>query len=449
MPNEEAVHASERVTLELTSRLLKLGAHEALIVDSPPGAGKTTLVTRSTRTLVDSGVETVPVVVQTNEQANDLVKRISADFDLRVGRLVGSSYTVPPYLSRLPRVQIEKNPGDFHRPQVVVATASKWAFCQGRQSYPVAVIDEAYQMRSDLLYRVAPLFGSFLAVGDPGQLDPFTTLDEKPWQGQPYDPLQTAGAVLAENADGDPLRLPVSWRLPQAAARLVQEAFYDQAFMAGTLPTERRLHLDTVDIAGWADKTLTHAAETGWGFCQLPARHTPPGDPEVAASLAMLVRRFVERHPWTSNEASAGDRRLTADRIAVGTVQRAQEAAVRSALDQLAHEHEHLACLREVVVATANKLQGREFDVVFVWHPLSGRQDATEFHLEAGRSRVLLSRHRHACVVVSRAGIRELLDAHPNSNPVYLNVPAKFPDGWEAHQQVLEHLGGHRVDALP
>jgi hypothetical protein len=94
---------------------------------------------------------------------------------------------------------------------------------------------------------------------------------------------------------------------------------------------------------------------------------------------------------------------------------------------------------------TANRLQGREFDVMIMLHPLSGRRDATAFHLEAGRLCVLASRHRHACVVVARAGIPELLDAHPSAEPVHLGVPVKFPDGWEAHQSFMAHLANFRV----
>jgi len=101
-----------------------------------------------------------------------------------------------------------------------------------------------------------------------------------------------------------------------------------------------------------------------------------------------------------------------------------------------------------VVVDTANRLQGREFDVTIMLHPLSGRRDATAFHLEAGRLCVLASRHRHACIVVARAGIPELLDAHPSAEPVHLGVPVKFPDGWEAHQAFMAHLARHRVCAV-
>jgi len=88
-------------------------------------------------------------------------------------------------------------------------------------------------------------------------------------------------------------------------------------------------------------------------------------------------------------------------------------------------------------VDTANKLQGREYDVTIVLHPLSGWLDATAFHLESGRPCVLTSRHRHACIVVARAGMRELLDSHPSTEPVHLNVPVTFADGWEANQSIL------------
>jgi hypothetical protein len=83
-------------------------------------------------------------------------------------------------------------------------------------------------------------------------------------------------------------------------------------------------------------------------------------------------------------------------------------------------------------VDTANRLQGREYDVTVVLHPLSGRRDATAFHLKAGRLCVLTSRHRQACVIVGRAGIHELLDAHPSTEPVHIHEPVKFPDGWAA-----------------
>ncbi|MGW5698104.1 AAA domain-containing protein, partial [Streptomyces asiaticus] len=125
----------------------------------------------------------------------------------------------------------------------------------------------------------------------------------------------------------------------------------------------------------------------------------------------------------------------------VGTAHRDQAAAIRAALAGLG--------VSGVTVDTANRLQGREFDVTVVLHPLSGRPDATAFHLETGRLCVLASRHRQACVVVCRAGVAELLDEHPSTEPVQLGVTVKFPDGWEANHAVLAHLAEHRVAWRP
>jgi hypothetical protein len=145
-----------------------------------------------------------------------------------------------------------------------------------------------------------------------------------------------------------------------------------------------------------------------------------------------VTRRLVERGAVARSER--GEWPVSPDRIAVGAAHRDQVAAIRAALDGL-----------PVVVDTANRLQGREYDVTVVLHPLSGRRDATAFHLEAGRLCVLASRHRQACVMVARAGIRDLLDAHPSSEPVHLHEPVRFPDGWAANQTVAAHLENHRV----
>jgi hypothetical protein len=97
--------------------------------------------------------------------------------------------------------------------------------------------------------------------------------------------------------------------------------------------------------------------------------------------------------------------------------------------------------LGEVIVDTANRLQGREFDIVVVWHPLAGRRDASAFHLDAGRAAVLTTRHRHACVVVGRAGAAQVLEDHAPPSEYELGVTRQVEfDGWEAHARLLEHL---------
>ncbi len=190
------------------------------------------------------------------------------------------------------------------------------------------------------------------------------------------------------------------------------------------------------------DAAIDEAAGSGWALLELPARHTVRTDAQAVAAVARTVQRLLERELTAVSEQ--GSARLTAGRVAVGTAHRDQAAAVRAELARLGVPVDP-ALGEAVTVDTANRLQGREYDVTVVLHPLSGRPDATAFHLETGRLCVLASRHRHACIVVARAGIAELLDEHPSTEPVQLGVAVKFPDGWEANHAVLARLSEHRV----
>jgi hypothetical protein len=419
---------------EVIQRVLDdLPRHRGVVVDSPPGAGKSTLVVRAAAHLAATG-EPLMIVAQTNEQVDDLVARICAKHPrLTVGRLSAGGYVPPKRMLELPGVTVGTRIQDLGDPDIVIATADKWAWIGGRR-WPWAIVDEAYQMRSDKLLRIAGLFERALFVGDPGQLDPFSIVDGDRWSGLSWDPLQSAVSVLLRHNPDLPVhRLPVSWRLPASAAPVVSRAFYPfTGFRSGTGPGDRRLELVTGGMGTVHDRALEEAARSGWALLELPNRHTVRTDAEAVEAVALLATRLLQRGAVASSEQ--GERPVTADRIAVGAAHRDQVAAIRNA-----------GLPPEITVDTANRLQGREYDVTIVLHPLSGRRDATAFHLESGRLCVLTSRHRHACVVVARAGIAELLDAHPSAEPVQLGVPVKFPDGWEANQAVLDHLAAHKV----
>lgn len=420
------------------------GTHRGVVVDSPPGAGKSTLVVNAARELAASG-RPLMVIAQTNAQVDDLVVRLAEkEPGLPVGRL--HSNDPDPYdkaLDELDNVRTSAKAGDLAGLEVVISTAAKWAHVQGVEPWRHAIVDEAYQMRSDALLAVAGLFERALFVGDPGQLDPFSIVGADQWAGLSYDPSASAvSTLLAHNPELPQHRLPVSWRLPASAAPLVSDAFYPYTpFRSGTGPGDRRLSFGVPSDGSGPDRVLDEAAESGWGLLELPARHTPRTDPEAVRAVALVVRRLLDRGGVATSERSQGPVPVTADRIAVGTAHRDQAAAVRAALAEVG--------VGDVTVDTANRLQGREFDVTVILHPLSGRPDATAFHLETGRLCVLASRHRHACIVVCRVGVTDLLDEHPSTEPVQLGVTVKFPDGWEAMMSTWDHWSGHRVTWQP
>ncbi|GKQ37682.1 AAA domain-containing protein [Streptomyces sp. A012304] len=420
------------------------GSARGVVVDSPPGAGKSTLVVRAALELADAG-RPLMVVAQTNAQVDDLVVRLAEKSpELPVGRLHSSDADAyDKTLDGLANVRKSAKAADLAGLPVVISTAAKWAHVKVDEPWRHAIVDEAYQMRSDGLLAVAGLFERALFVGDPGQLDPFAIVGSEQWAGLSYDPSASAvSTLLAHNPELPQHRLPVSWRLPASAAPLVSDAFYPYTpFRSGTGHGDRRLAFGVPSDGSAADRVIDEAAESGWGLLELPARHTPRTDPEAVRAVATVVRRLLDRGGAATSERSPDATALTADRIAVGTAHRDQAAAIRAALAELG--------VADVTVDTANRLQGREYDVTVILHPLSGRPDATAFHLETGRLCVLTSRHRHACVVVCRAGVGELLDDYPSTEPVQLGTVVKFPDGWEANHAVLSHLEEHRVRWRP
>ncbi|WP_341719269.1 helicase [Micromonospora sp. FIMYZ51] len=429
------VAAEQVITAVLAD--LRSGAHRGVVVDSPPGAGKSTLVVRAAIELAGTG-EPLMIIGQTNEQVDDLIDRLARKApELRVGRLSASDYRPSSRVRAHGQVRVAAKVTDLAASAVVIGTAAKWAtVTEGR--WPWAIVDEAYQMRSDALLRVAGRFDRALFVGDPGQLDPFSTVDVGRWAGLSWDPMQSAVAVLLRHNPQLPVhRLPVSWRLPASAAPVVSRAFYPfTGFRAGTAPAERVLRLTGAGADDAVDRAVELAVQTGWALYQLPARHTLRTDAEAAAACAALALRVLARGAVARCEQAPDGAPVSADRIAVGAAHRDQVAAIRAHLG---------AAGADVTVDTANRLQGREYDVTIVLHPLSGRRDATAFHLESGRLCVLASRHRQACIVVARAGIGELLDAHPSTEAPQLDVPVRFPDGWEANQAILSHLADRTV----
>lgn len=200
-PALEADRAVQNILAEMANMVTT--GRRGLVVDSPPGAGKTTLVVRAAITLVEGG-ERCMIAAQTNNQIDDLVIRLATESPtLRIGRLSASDYRAPERLQALPNITIANQADDVRHADVVLATAAKWATVKDHR-WGWAIVDEAYQMRSDMLLVIAGLFDRALFVGDPGQLDPFSIIDIPRWIGLPYDPMQSAVAVVLAQTPNSP-----------------------------------------------------------------------------------------------------------------------------------------------------------------------------------------------------------------------------------------------------
>jgi len=417
-----------------------------VVATAPAGAGKSFLVASAADRARDEGLR-VAVAAPTNEQAFGLVATLARLHCARGGSrmvtfLPARDVSLPASVRRLPGVQ-ELSAAEARGAALVVGTLSKLgdAFCRGTlEPFDVLLIDESYQADSAKYFAVGGLAPAHLLVGDGGQISPFSTIDDPGrWRGLPEDPLQTAVGVLRRNHPATPVHgIPVSRRLDDRAVRIARTFYPDLSFAPAVRPGVRRLRLRPAvsrDLrTRKVDQALDLAAGAGWVHLELPRAAVLQADPEAIGLLARCVRRLFERGPEVCCERRPEAAGLRPEQVAVGVSHNDQKDFLRVALDDRG--------LDGVVVETANKLQGLEFEVVIVWHPLAGLPEADGFHLEPGRLCVLLTRHRQACIVVGRVGDRELLEEQiPPPTAAYLGWdPDPVLDGWEVHREVFAKL---------
>ena len=160
----------------------------------------------------------------TNEQVHSLVARVKQlNPDLPVAFVHAHGRDLPAAIAALPGVtQPSAADAQTHGDQLVIATVDKLADAflrDGLGGFDVLVIDEAFQADAARYYTAAGVAPTHLLVGDTGQLDPFSPIDDATfWRGGPEDPLQTAVGVLLRNHPSTVVhRIPITWRLDPRA----------------------------------------------------------------------------------------------------------------------------------------------------------------------------------------------------------------------------------------
>jgi hypothetical protein len=393
----------------------------------------------------------VAVVAPTNEQVHSLVERITSVFPgTPVSFVHAQGRALPLAIAARPGVsQPSAREARDNRDRLVAATIDKLADAHlrdGLGEFDVLVIDEAYQADAARYYTAADVASTHLLVGDSGQLDPFSTLDDPTfWRGGAEDPLQTAVGVLLRNHPSTRVhQLPITRRLDPRAVPIARSFYPDHHFDAAVRPGVRQLRLDrpgpgTRSFAS-IDRALNEAADHGWAYVTLPGAAVVMADPATAEVMLNLVTRLIARTARATCENRRGFEVLRARDIAVAVSHNDQKDLLRAIFDD--------AGLGAVTVDTANRLQGLTYEVVVAWHPLAGATVTDAFHLDPGRLCVMLTRHRQACILVGRDTDRVLLDGVPPATPGYLGWdPDPVLDGWDAHELVFELLGPHHVTA--
>jgi hypothetical protein len=189
-------------------------------------------------------------VAPTNEQVHSLVGRVKLlNPNLPVAFVHAQGRGLPAATAALPGVtQPTAAEARDRRNPLVVATVDKLADAflrYGLGGFDILVIDEAYQADAARYYVAANVAPTHLLVGDTGQLDPFSTIDDATfWRGGAEDPLQTAAGVLLRNHPSTPVRrIPITWRLAPSAVPVARCFYPGHPFGAAVRPGVRELRL--------------------------------------------------------------------------------------------------------------------------------------------------------------------------------------------------------------
>jgi hypothetical protein len=450
--NESVLSAAADVVRAARRDFFAIRGEGAVTLSAVAGAGKSFFVMETVKECRRRGMRAA-VAAPTNEQVFALVKSIAEnDPDEPVAFIPATDVELPAWAQR-PNVTTFTPAHRASGQAVVVGTIDKLGSARNprRREIPAIgrfdalIMDESYQANAGRYFAIADIAPRHLCVGDSGQIHPFTTVETgMQWRGLSEDPLQTAVDVLHANHPTTPAyRFPITRRL-DARGAAIAKCFYseDHVFGAAVADGVRQMKLSRA-VAGnprdrALDEALALAAANGWGLLELPACQTLVCDPEMAQVIIDFIVRLRARSPRLTCERYPDGTDLLPQRIAVGVSHNDQKAMLRTLLDGIG--------LRDVVVDTANKLQGREFDFAVCWHPMAGLDEADEFHLESGRMCVMCTRHRHACVVVGRAGDRELVEGLPPSTPAWPGAESdQILRGWEVHQGVFSALMPYHV----
>lgn len=434
-----AIETIAELDANVRRRILELAFredHEAVLVDSPPGAGKTDLVEMVAALGVDEHLR-VLVVAPRNEQVYDFVRRLSSDYDVPI-TLVHSREVAPPDdVPILRNVTLAVNaagiPGNASVTVCNVAKAASMVSDLAANDFDLLVCDEAYQVPYRELMMLLHLAPRRLLVGDPGQLKPLVRGDIARYEAAPRKVHWAAPRELLRQHPALPLeQLPATWRFPQDTVAFLQPAFYPQLpFVSGVPDEDRRLQFAAAGMGDPVDPALDLVADgASLVAVVLPStpRDTATEDPELADLTARVVERLLQRSPlWADGAIAAADLGYVDAHVASG--------------EQVRTRLRRVGIGPEMLTTTPEAWQGLQRPVMIVKHTLSGLSEASGFDLDPGRLSVMTSRHQVAAIIVTRDGVSDTLAEHAHDTeerPVGA-VDDQFA-GWRSHLELWDRL---------
>lgn len=337
------------------------------VVDSPPGAGKTTLVTQLVAYLKERSDLKIIIACPTRRGAYDIAERIGAelgpdkDGNPQIALSV-SGMTPPEGVSAGGAATAGKN-----LPLVRTVASCKSA---NPPVCDIMIVDEAYQVTFADISAAADGADQLLMVGDPGQIGPVVTADVSAFRGYEVAPQMRAPEVFAKKDYTEVHALDTTYRLGQETVDAIS-CLYSFPFTSAR--PDRHLTDENGDRVSEIVPLLVEPAAT---FDDLP---TLVQVAEYAAGLigVDLVEYDKDNQPF--------NRPLVAEDIAIVVAHNAQSSSITAVLRSLNAEG--------IFVGTADKMQGGQWHSVVAVDPFIGYTSAGSHQLAPGRLCVMASRH--------------------------------------------------------
>jgi hypothetical protein len=335
-----------------------------VIVDSPPGGGKTEAAVTIAAHLASRAGLVVYAAFPKRMQALAFTHRL-------VRQLPPSQVVLQ--MAHVAKADLLQGVRETQPPKggyVVVKTVASLAAASrghwpnsgtGSAAGRVLLVDEGYQVTLSDLTSAAEGFGQVVILGDPGQIGPVVTHDISLWSRSASGPHVPAPSVLRRREAVSAYHIDGTWRLGPETVNVLAPC-YDFSFQSRRPP--RSAAVDGTAL-GEIERLV------------LPADDERQGLKLVAERAAALVGAELR----SSNETMAAT-----ERDVVVVVSRNAQVAVVSA---------HLADLGAsgVQVATADRMQGGEWPLVVSLDPCYGASPGDDHATSAGRTCVMMSRH--------------------------------------------------------
>ena len=372
-PVERAVRPAPLVPGSATARALLAAWRGAplVVVDSPPGGGKTeAAVTIAAHLAVRAGLHVVaafPTRLQAISFAGRVVRQVPPErVSVAISNL--SPADLPVGVGDKP---LTLGPSPVKGGTVTVRTVASLAMTSNMGGPDhVLIVDEGYQVTLADMTAAAAGFPQVMSLGDPGQIGPVVTHDVSLWEYGTQRPHAPALGALKAHEDATVDHIDGTWRLGPETVAVLKPCY--------PFPFESRRPARSASLGGAGDR--------GRGLGEIERLVLPADEDEamrlVASRAASLVGAVLSSdRPSSSSEP----REATQRDIAVIVSKNVQVTAISALLAG--------AGLGDIVVGTADRTQGGQWAMVVAVDPCYGASHGDTHATDNGRACVMLSRH--------------------------------------------------------